>query len=810
MEFPHLKDSNFPDVKTVDVYKYANEFDYQKYDTAQMHITMCNVPWDMGEAHIGNRTISGIGNVVFFNDKTARDAWFNAIPDTECYRFTTDYKDLHRDNKINVPIPFDVASKFNYLVVKYEPFANADDLVMYEQTENTLNEWFWFIREVEFKSPNTSTLHLLNDAWQTFIYDLTIEGMILERGHAPLFETTATQFLANPINNNKNLLAPDIVYGVDKQDVYKSINGIIINNDNMMCVFVTTSAMTKNFGSSSDDSWNTPGYEAFHGEGVPSAALFACTAANYATFIDNARTMAPQFIQSVKCVFFIPREYLLFQFDPFTFCNIQFWEISSQPIPVRKNLLTLSKNLFGYDSKYENLAKLYTSPYAYIEISDEKGNISKVNVENTSGAIYANFALNCVYPYINISALFDGIGKAPQQNFTFKNISDYSINLQGNWCQLSRIWDIPCFGMIQDASVYNYFSDMYNRKQLDYASSQAYSSEISAALAAQANQNAIANTTTANAALQVSANSANNTNSISLATSIRSYDQSYNNSMTYADNSLCRNTTNADLANDQAQAAINGTSTAATGAVNAVGSALSGDISGAITGAINTGINTASIFASSAAGIEMKASVAQYMQDANSYKNSTVNVRNNSSTLAEATASNSATTINNNLTTGTAANSSATQIANATRSYNSASGIATNNYNTAQNQIQCLLNQAKLNAPMEFGQTANASFAASRPMGIFASVVTQPDGVIAQVGDEMLRYGYYFNQYWPFDGQWNIGAKYTYWKLTDFWVRNLSIPDMYVDRIRFFLFGGVTVWRNPSDIGNTSIYQNGV
>ena len=57
-------------------------------------------------------------------------------------------------------------------------------------------------------------------------------------------------------------------------------------------------------------------------------------------------------------------------------------------------------------------------------------------------------------------------------------------------------------------------------------------------------------------------------------------------------------------------------------------------------------------------------------------------------------------------------------------------------------------------------------------------------------------------------GNWNIGKKFTYWKLKDFWVSNLNVPDMYMDSLRFFLFGGVTVWRNPADIGKVSIYDN--
>lgn len=34
--FPHLKDTRFPDLGNVDVYKYQNDFDYARYDAAQM------------------------------------------------------------------------------------------------------------------------------------------------------------------------------------------------------------------------------------------------------------------------------------------------------------------------------------------------------------------------------------------------------------------------------------------------------------------------------------------------------------------------------------------------------------------------------------------------------------------------------------------------------------------------------------------------------------------------------------------------------------------------------------------------------
>ena len=66
--FPHMNDTEFPNVQNVNVYKYENELDYSRYDYTQMKLCLCDVPWDMGEAHVGARTISGIGNVVYFGN----------------------------------------------------------------------------------------------------------------------------------------------------------------------------------------------------------------------------------------------------------------------------------------------------------------------------------------------------------------------------------------------------------------------------------------------------------------------------------------------------------------------------------------------------------------------------------------------------------------------------------------------------------------------------------------------------------------------------------------------------------------------
>ena len=245
-EFNYLNsNSDFPKIGNVNVYKYDNDFDYSRYDYTQMSLQICTVPWDMGEAHIGNRTISGIGNVVYFGSKEERDKWFDAIPNEQCYRFDTKFKELHKDLFIDVPIPYDMCAKHNYLRVKYNLLANDDSPVMYEGSDG-LREWYWFIREVEFLAPNTTRLVLLPDAFQTWIYDVTVQGMVLERGHAPMFATRTDEYLQNPIENNMHLLTEDVNFSDSYQT--KHIDACVLNSNDVYACIATTANPRADFG----------------------------------------------------------------------------------------------------------------------------------------------------------------------------------------------------------------------------------------------------------------------------------------------------------------------------------------------------------------------------------------------------------------------------------------------------------------------------------------------------------------------------------------------------------------------------------
>ena len=774
-------ESDFPHIDNINTYKYDNDFDYGRFDAPQMELQVCTVPWDMGEAHIGNRTISGIGNVVYFETREKRDAWFDAIPDDECYRFTTKFKELHRSLEIDVPIPYDMCAKHNYLRVKYSKFANDDSPVMYEG-EDGLREWFWFVREVEFLAPNTTRLHLLDDAFQTWIYDINVSGMVLERGHAPMFNTRANAFLADPINKNEYLLTEDVNYGEAQQA--KHVESLVLNEGSMYACFATTANPEASWGSKGGGNWRVPASAAYGIQGQPSLYVFAVKVDDLFPFLGNVNSSYPQFKQTVQAIFIVSSKLLTLKSETFTFASTTCYQVSASR--KKLDLIKLNKGMFGYDSKYADIAKLYTSPYAHIEITDENGQVDIIKIEDSTGQIAVSTYLSIAYPFINIDAHLLGVGGNAERTVTYKNLYAYDYDISGRWYDTLRTWQIPTFAVVLDPAKEYDYSTYFDRAQAvtDYT-------------AAQNNANASADNIVSNAGLAVAANSAITSASNLSASAFHVDTFMYNyNSTAAADAVISASATSTIQANEQ-QAAISAASGAISAAAGAIGAAATGNVAGAVVGAINGIVGAGSTLASAAVAAGLTQNLANAQIGSNDAQASCSTAKDNNDTQAQMTCQTSICDANNTNTSGQAANNSATQKANASRTASA-----------AQSAIDNGVSQAALRAPFVYGEFANGDTSATRPMGLFAHVVTQSKSAIGAAGDEFLRYGYMLDRQWNFNGNWNIGKYFTYWKLKDFWVSNLNVPDMYMDRIRFFLFGGVTIWRDPAYIGKVSVYDN--
>lgn len=795
--------SGFPHINNVDTYKYDNDFDYGRFNYDQMSLTVCSVPWDMGEAHVGNRTISGIGNVVYFGSKEERDAWFKAIPDSECYRFTTKFKELHRDGFIDVPIPYDMCAKHNYLVVHYEKFANEDSPVMYEG-EDGLRDWFWFIREVEFLAANTTRLHIMDDAFQTWIYDVDISGMILERGHAPMFAMRTDEYLNNPIENNAYLLTEDVNFG--EASIVKHIDALALNAGSTMYACIATTALpTADWGTKATGTWNTPAPSYVNQQGAPSVFVFAVTVGSLNTFLANIDAYVPQFKQTVQGVFFASSD-LITTNGSFTFADTTCYYVRAGRTTL--DLIDLDKEQFGYASDYADIAKLYTSPYAYISVTDENGREDIIRIEDTGGSLDVNAALSLAYPFVNIDAHLLGVGGSATKTIAFKNLDTHFFTASGRWFDTVRSWGVPVFAVVQESEINYDYATHFNRAQrvVDYTT--AYNNAIASAAANKGNADDVANTTVANAAINTATNTAVTAYSNSEAEKLRYKNVQNNNGISQSHRDLTNQGATATIQASEQNAAISATGGAVTGATGAIASAVSGDIGGAITSAVNAAVGIGTTMASTAVGVALTEAQAQVTCDGIQADTIASNNMVNASTWMQTHVADNTTTEHNSMITGTTANSAATMIGNATRTQGAENANAARTQTQAQSTITNDLAQAALNAPLQFGTFTNGDTATTKPIALFAHVITQSKSAIESAGDEFLRYGYALDKQWPFDGQWNIGRYFTYWKLRDFWVSNLNVPDLYMDKLRFFLFGGVTVWRNPDDIGRVSIYDN--
>lgn len=120
MDFPHLNDTKFPNVGNVDVYAYQNDFDYPRWKP-NTKAYLVNVRWNGDYA-----------DCVKFESDEARDDWFdslvaNTIEDNpDCAVMLDKLGTNFIQNFIKVPLPYDRAAQFNYLVVDV-PVMTSDE-----------------------------------------------------------------------------------------------------------------------------------------------------------------------------------------------------------------------------------------------------------------------------------------------------------------------------------------------------------------------------------------------------------------------------------------------------------------------------------------------------------------------------------------------------------------------------------------------------------------------------------------------------------------------------------------------------------
>lgn len=542
MEFPHLDDTRFPLLDNVNVYSYKNEFDYTRW-IPNTKVKLTNVLWN-----------SDYRDVVKFESDSARDEWFDELTD----QYTVILKSNHSippEGGIKLPIPYDVAARYNYLVVDIPVMTSEANPIEYESVANGMRRWHFFVDEVSSRAPNTTMFVLSLDVWTQFHNDVEINYLFLERGHAPVAATDVDEYLSNPIAYNDYLLTPDVT-PTNPMIARKSTMIPFGNGTKYVCMASTVSGpLLDNLGSAVASSTYTYGNITYsdlvgrdgyqlqvNGFGVGNGydysemnlpahpniteaadarignnttiwAVPATDAYGNGRFFEDVMTYCPHFMRSILACFIVD-ESMITKRNPRTLVGHTIYEVygteSTQHI-------TLSKSDFSYPVRYQRFAKLYTYPYAEIELTDNEGEVVSVRIENT-GSIDVHKVASVAFPFINMRTFFTGIDGVGSNSYTWVNLWGQSRTETiptGDWFTYCFDHEIPCYALYMDGATAWYLDNFNNRIRAGRLDALVnYHNSVRAANMAKANNDDANNTVYTNTdadATTLTTNTANTT-----------------------------------------------------------------------------------------------------------------------------------------------------------------------------------------------------------------------------------------------------------------------------------------------------------
>lgn len=849
MKFPHLDGATpFPGVDAHVYEQYTNVYDYHMW-TPNTKIKLCRVKWrDDGR------------DAVKFRDDDTRDAWFDGLDGEAVTLDTSMYIARADTDGVKIPVPYMTAQRYNYLVVDF----SADIMRSPLQQTDCQTRYHYFVTRITAEAPNTTTLVLQRDVWMDYINTTTINGLLLTRGHAPLTETTPAKLLANPRAKCRDFTLPDVDYGNAASNIRKSTPYNLQNGARYICLAATFSsdqlqAMSGVRGTNITDSdptyinndgtvdgfaWGAGNVSTSNvtGAGTAYNSVDNLTASNVSMYaletskisgdyFDTLFAYYPHIMSQITAVFVATANMLRFN-SSVNVNGVEWHTVSGTRTKISD--INLTTDDFGYANEYAKITRLYLAPYAYLEISDNLGNKSRVEIADC-GRLSVQTITSLSYPILRQIAWLDGIGSDGDTAISIDAMNGASIAADVPNADVLKTLishDIPTYAL-QRRAIDAHRADAYNREVAQARENAiiayengARSANVSLANTNRNNANSIANTNLSNAL-----NSTVTANSNAASNAIYKNNVTQQNLLLTASNNKIdeMNTATLDLTtqlvNTEITASAIGTVTAAIGAIGtaATGIAVTAATGGAAAPMVAAGLGAAgsiglsgASFATGASKTTAEAAFKQSYNDAAAFTAKKYNGQANSVSIAMAGTQNiQSTTLNTNNT-------------NASNTTNSS--IAANNANTSNTNASASRNQSVDNAKRVMVNTrsnVNAAWRdllnhAAQPVGAYGGdnfkeatgldtltvkVVTEDNGAIAAAGDYMLRYGIASNKLYN-NPNLTPCNHFTYWQAGDVWLTNNLAGNDALDTIRERLTDGVTIWNDPDEIGGDYLTAN--
>ena len=851
MDFPHLQNATaFPDTDTdTRVYsQYRNVFDYNVW-TPNTVIKLCRVNW-CDDYH----------DVVKFADDITRNEWFDNLVG-ETVKLTTNMYIARADaDGIKLPVPYMTAQQYNYIVVDF----SRDIINTPYQKTDVQTRYHFFITSVRAEAPNTTTCTLMRDVWTDYINSTTINGMVLTRGHAPLTEMTPQELLKNPRANCRDFTLSDVDYGNAASNIRKSTPVNLQNGTRYICVAATFSpeqlqTMSGMRGTSVTDSdptysnadgtvtnfaWGAGNISTSNvaGAGTSYNSVDNLTASNVSMYalesskisgdyFDTLFAYYPHIMSQITAVF-VATANMMRLGNAISVNGVEWHTVSGARTKLSD--IDLTTDDFGYASEYARITRLYLAPYAYLEVSDNIGNKTRVEIADC-GQLSVQTVASFSYPILRQIAWLDGIGSDGDTAISIDAMNGNSITADVPNADVLKTLishDIPTYAL-QRRAIDAHRADVYNREVaqarenaiISYENS-ARSANVALSNTNRSNANSIANTNLTNA---LNSTVTNNSNEASNA--IYKNNVTQQNLLLSASNSKIdeMNVATLDLTtqlvNTEITASAIGTVTAAIGAIGtaatgiavtaATGGAAAPMVAAGLGAAGSVGLSSAS-FATGASKTAAEAGYKQEYNDAAAFAAKKYNGQANSVSIAMAGTQNiQSTTLNTNNTNASNATSSSIAANNANTS--NANAAASRNQNVENSKRVMVNTRSNVNAAWR-----DLLNHAAQPVGAYGGdnfrqatgldtmtvkIVTEDNGAIAAAGDYMLRYGIASNKLYNRPALTPC-KHFAYWQCADIWIICPFAQNEQLQTIRDIFGNGVTIWTKPEEVGGDFVHDN--
>ena len=469
--FPHLNDAtNFPGNNGTPYAQYPNEFQYDRWGVGTK-ITVCRVPWDLSK------------NVVDWKTEENILEYFHGLDNSSSFKLESEMN-REPDGSIRLPIPISNIKKFNYMFVEYMVPTSTEQPLDYAGGERQPFIGF-FMRDFRYVAPSTTEASLDTDWWTTSITSLSVQNLMLERGHAPMAAIDVDTYLSDPLHNNQYLLTSDVSFAEPSITTAAQFESWMATTEPLMVLAVTSSLQQvqamlaakdlsgkntnptfSNDGARWGREYRVNGYS-WAGvspykdaevksttwstaTGLPTGVTMIAVKVKAAkAFLEYVQSNSPELFSVVQTCFLIPGS-LVASTEAGSYGGVKIYELKPldqlPPVPV-----TLEKEDFDYPEEYSRIAKLYTFPYAGLTFSDNNGNSVDVRIEYTS-SVQIHRRVSLAYPYIRAQAFLSGVNGSGNTSYEWVDASGIRKTgsmPQAEWTETLMEYEIPTYALTQ-------------------------------------------------------------------------------------------------------------------------------------------------------------------------------------------------------------------------------------------------------------------------------------------------------------------------------------------------------------------------